>query len=383
MNQYKVIIIGAGPAGATAAYELAKNGVSTAVIEKETLPRFKACGGGLVHRGYSLLPFTFEEVIEKRCKTVDLHLNKEGFHFTVTRDYPVVTMIMRDRFDKMLTEKAGAKIIHGTKITNLKFQQDTIQVYASDETYHCDFMVAADGAFSKTIKMTGLKDTRKLVPALESEYPIELVADDQLQTCPRFDMGFKPYAYGWCFPKQQYLSIGVVTVNPQKVNLNTAFRDYLRTLGLPCTEEIQTIGHAIPIKPMQGGFFRHNVLFTGGAAGLPDPITMEGISHALLSGRLDARALLDSSFEPVQTGKRYNSYIKQQVLKSYTTTRLLYYLFYYQPKLRKYAFKNHGQRLCEFMADISSGEQTYPGMGVRTFGKVLGRVLCRKGSPPR
>jgi flavin-dependent dehydrogenase len=306
-----------------------------------------------------------------------LHLNKEGFHFTVTRDYPVITMIMRDRFDEMLAgkaEKAGAQIIQGTKVTGLEFQQDNIQVYTSNETYQCEFLVAADGAFSKTIKMTGLKDTRKLVPALECEYPAELVTIEQLQTSPRFDMGFKPYAYGWCFPKQKYLSIGVVTLNPKKVNLNIAFRDYLQLLGLSYTENMKTIGHAIPIKPLQGGFFRHNVLFTGDAAGFPDPITMEGISHALLSGKLAARALTDSAFDPAKTGKLYNSLIKQHILKNNKTTRLLYYLFYYQHKLRKYAFKNHGQKLCEFKADIFCGERTYPGMTLGTLSKVLRMV---------
>jgi len=59
MLHYNVVIIGSGPAGALAALELAKNGITVAIIDKATLPRYKTCGGGLVFRGRKLLDFNF------------------------------------------------------------------------------------------------------------------------------------------------------------------------------------------------------------------------------------------------------------------------------------------------------------------------------------
>src|SRR6478736_6821711 len=73
MKIFDVAIIGSGPAGASAALELAKNGISTVIIEKEILPRYKTCGGGLVFRGRKNVPFDISSVIEKEFHEVDTY----------------------------------------------------------------------------------------------------------------------------------------------------------------------------------------------------------------------------------------------------------------------------------------------------------------------
>ena len=65
MKSFDVAIIGSGPAGASAAFELSMKGISTVIIEKEILPRYKTCGGGLVYRGRKAIPFDVSSVIDR------------------------------------------------------------------------------------------------------------------------------------------------------------------------------------------------------------------------------------------------------------------------------------------------------------------------------
>src|SRR5260370_15146563 len=74
---FDVAVVGAGPAGATAALTLARRGLSVALLERDALPRYKTCGGGLVGRALTLLPGDVERVIEQRCGQCDLRLRAQ------------------------------------------------------------------------------------------------------------------------------------------------------------------------------------------------------------------------------------------------------------------------------------------------------------------
>lgn len=104
-QHYDVAVIGSGPSGASTAFYLAQKGISTVIIEKETLPRYKTCGGGFVFRGRKNLPFDIKEVVEKEFHTVDIYLG-ETLHFKTHREKPTISMIMRDSFDNLITQKA-------------------------------------------------------------------------------------------------------------------------------------------------------------------------------------------------------------------------------------------------------------------------------------
>src|SRR5690349_9992574 len=95
-SMFDVAIVGAGPAGTTAALHLARRGLKVALLEKETLPRYKTCGGAIVARGLSLLPREIQTVFERRCGRAELHLLDADLHYAVTCDPPLMTMTMRD-----------------------------------------------------------------------------------------------------------------------------------------------------------------------------------------------------------------------------------------------------------------------------------------------
>src|SRR5213592_1773495 len=108
---FDVAVVGAGPAGATAALTLARRGLSVALLERDALPRYKTCGGGLVGRALALLPPEVEPVLERRCGQADLHLLDVNQHYRATRDppsVPIMAMTMRERLDHMVASAAAA-----------------------------------------------------------------------------------------------------------------------------------------------------------------------------------------------------------------------------------------------------------------------------------
>ena len=105
MKHFDVAIIGSGPSGASTAFTLAKKGISSVIIEKETLPRYKTCGGGFVYRGRKELPFDISSVVEREFNTVDVYFGSK-LHYKTHRDKPIITMIMRDAFDNLIVDKA-------------------------------------------------------------------------------------------------------------------------------------------------------------------------------------------------------------------------------------------------------------------------------------
>jgi flavin-dependent dehydrogenase len=101
------------------------------------------------------------------------------------------------------------------------------------------------------------------------------------------------------------------------------------------------------------------VLLAGDAAGLVDPITAEGISHALLSGQLAAAALTESRLDPAKAAPLYQSLLEREILSELRAARLLARLLYHHPRIRDAVFRRNGQRLCDFVASVIMGETSY------------------------
>ncbi|SEB35252.1 geranylgeranyl reductase family [Tenacibaculum sp. MAR_2009_124] len=363
MNHFDVAVIGSGPSGASTAFHLAKKGISTVIIEKETLPRYKTCGGGFVFRGRKDLPFDITDVVEKEFRTIDIYLG-EKLHFKTEREDPTISMIMRDSFDNLITEKAkefGATLLENHKLTKINFEDDLIILETSQGKLSANFVIAADGALSPTAKLAGWKeDTRKLIPALE--YEIEVSDEDfkRLSKEVRFDIDAIPYGYAWSFPKKKHLSIGVASARRTKINLKKFYKEYLTTLGISDIVSESQHGFQIPVSPRTDGFVKNNVFLIGDAAGFADPITAEGISNAIYSGKLAAEAIIESNQEKDLAGKLYVEKIENQLLPEIKTGLWLSKWFYEQKTIRNLLLKKYGQRFSEAMADVFHGNRSYP-----------------------
>jgi geranylgeranyl reductase family protein len=288
MRLFDVAIIGSGPAGASAAMKLAERGISTVIIEKEILPRYKTCGGGFAYRGRSKMPFDVSEVVEKEFFRVDAFFKKSGVHVFSERSAPVISMVMRDDFDKFLVDKAkekGITLLENHKLKDITFEENIV-LHTSQGVINTKFVIAADGALSATAKLTGWEETRLLIPALEYEVEVHKEDFERLSKSVRLDFDVIPMGYGWSFPKKNHLSIGLASFRKVKVDFKQLYREYLKdTLGIKEVISEKMHGFQIPVSPRTDGFVKKNVFLVGDAAGFADPLTAEGISNAIFSGR--------------------------------------------------------------------------------------------------
>ena len=362
MKIFDVAVIGSGPSGASAALKLAENGLSVVLVEKETLPRYKTCGGGFVYRGRKKLPFDISSVVDREFKKIDIYFDKAGIHLTPEREEPIISMVMRDDFDNLIVQKAqqaGITLLENHKLTGLTFD-DTITLHTSKGDLTTKYIIASDGALSPTAKLAGWKDTRYLIPALE--YEVEVSPEDfiRLSKKVRFDFDAVPFGYGWCFPKKNHLSIGVASARRKKIDLKKYYREYLLTLGIKNVISEEFHGFQIPVSPREDGFVKKNVLLVGDAAGFADPITAEGISNAILTGIMAAESIIEGGLDAKKTERIYQNKLNTHLIPELRTGIFLSKLFYENEKARHFLMKLYGERFCEAMTDVFMGERSYP-----------------------
>jgi len=363
MTHFDVAIIGSGPSGASTAFYLAEKGISTVIIEKESLPRYKTCGGGFVYRGRKNMPFDISEVIEREFFEVDTYFNT-NLHFKSKRNKPVISMIMRDQFDYLIIKKAkelGVTLLENHKLIGLQFKKEHTVLSTSQGPFSAKFVIAADGVLSPTAKLAGWKeDTRKLIPALEYEVTVPAADFERLSKEVRFDMDAVPSGYAWSFPKKNHLSLGVLTTKRRKINLKEYYAKYLKKLGITTILSESQHGFQIPVAPRSDGFFKNNVFLIGDAAGFADPITAEGISNAILSGKYVAEALIESNLHAEKASQIYTQKLNIKLLPELHAGVILAKYFYSKSLIRKLLLAKHGQRFADLMVDILLGDRPFP-----------------------
>ncbi len=355
-------VVGAGPAGASAALALGGRGLRVGIIEKAVPPRYKTCGGGVLRRALALLPVDVRAAVERECFAAELVHHGPDLRFVCRRDRPIVSMVMRDRFDHLVTEaavRAGAQLFAGTTVLDVMPGGDDVRLVTSAGEIRARFVVAADGANSVVARKTGRPEIRDVFPALECEVSFAAEKMAPFLENARFDFGLVPAGYGWVFPKRDHLSIGVGTTRRGAANLPQAYARYLAALGLgpPLREERH--GYLIPCRPREGMFGARRVLFAGDAAGLADPVTAEGITAGILSGQLAAQAILDGDFAEAAVKRAYREALEERLLGELRIARRLAWVLYECPRLRAALLTRHGRGMSELMTRIVSGESTY------------------------
>lgn len=381
MNSFDVAIIGSGPAGASAAFELSSKGLSVVIIEKEILPRYKTCGGGLVYRGRKYLPFDITPVIEKEFFEADAYFTGTDIKLTLKKDKPIISMVMRDAFDNLIVEKAkenGVTLLQDHKVTDITFG-DVLIIHTSQGDVTAKFIISGDGALSPVAKMAGWKETRTIIPALEYEIEVSDADFNRLSKNVRFDVDVLPYGYGWCFPKKNHLSVGVgvLAKKDETLNLKKYYTDYLKILGISEVLKEESHGFVIPVGPRTDGFVNKNVFLIGDAAGFADPIFAEGISNSILSGILAAQAIAESNLDPIVAEKLYNEKLEEEILPQLRIGRIASKYVYKHKMLRNVLAKKFGVYLTDRLADVFMGDSLLPndikGSIMRKFKEALVR----------
>ena len=363
INIYDVIIAGGGPAGASAAYYLAREGKKILILEKEKLPRYKTCGGGLTFKGLSLIPFDLSEIIERSCYSVNINDFEANISLVTKREKPVVCMTMRSELDYRLIKAAenyGAEIKERAEIKDLNNLENTIELVLKnkEEKLYSKFLIAADGALSLAAKKYFGEYNRKHIPALEYELYVEDDILSQFVNSSRFDFGIVPGGYGWVFPKRDHLSVGVLSMKLKGRNLNDYFSAYIDILGIKKVYKSEKHGYVIPMSSRRT-FAKNRILLAGDAAGFIDPITAEGISFAILSGQLAAESLIEGNMEPAAVSNEYNNMIARKILPEIKAGKFLAKFIYGFRGLRVWIVKLYGKKLSELMTDVVIGNKQY------------------------
>lgn len=330
MTIFDAIVVGAGPAGSTAARELAASGARVLILDRAQFPRYKACGGGIPQRTARLLPFPIDPVIEDRVSLLDISFHGR-FRFQRDSGEPFAAMVMRDRFDALLLEhaqRAGAEFRPGTTVRSLDGAAGGATVRSEDAfTATARYLVAADGAHSPVGRMAGLGvglaecaayeiEVRSTQPRLRANRGTALI-----------DLGYRPWGYGWVFPKAEVLSIGIVLPPDQAGTMKTHLDAYLARLGLADAPAAIARGHKIRFRRADEPIAGPRVLLAGDAAGLADEFTQEGIYYAIESGRIAARAVIRAlqGDAPLET---YQSEINRELMPELRAARIIAHMFY-------------------------------------------------------
>ena len=358
-----VAVIGAGPAGATAALVLARAGVRVALLDRAPLPRSKTCGGGIVARAFASLPPDVEVPVERRLDRVESRFTDTGLAVTVERESPLVHMAMRAPLDLALADAArmaGATLESPRALERVGIEADHVALDTSGGPLRAAFVIAADGATGTTARAAGWTEPLASVPALEAEVAVAPRVLARFADRARFDLGVPPGGYGWIFPKADHLSVGVgvFAEGGARRRLRDELARYLQAAGLGDASTLRVRGAPIPVRPRRA-VARGRVLLAGDAAGLADPLTGEGISLAILSGRLAAESLLAVRLDPGAAAAAYLRSLRRLVLGELRIARSLAWVLYRRPALARRLLPRLGQLAGEALTEVVAGRRTY------------------------
>jgi geranylgeranyl reductase family protein len=361
--EYDVIIVGAGPAGSTAARFCAKKGLRALLIEKDRFPRYKPCGGCLSPRVLRGLDLDIRGIVESTVSEAKFTFRLED-PFSIVREDPIGYLVMRESFDHLLCRKAqegGADLYEGRRVVG--FQQDTEGVDISiegGESVRCRYLVGADGAHSTVAQSLRGGVTKKLGVAFEGE-GILGPAVPRKWSFVHLDFGAVPYGYGWIFPKGHLVSIGIGNLFPSKgIKLKSRFEGFIGSVDYISGVRMErTCFYPLPTFStddllVSGG----RVLLVGDAANLMDPMTGEGIYYAVRSGRMAGEAIVRAIEEDEKGISGYREALKCTLFRDLTAALKLAKAMYRFPKLA-YTILKSNKDLGLLYIDILAGNASY------------------------
>ena len=367
-----VIVVGAGPAGATTGYYLAQSGLDVLVLEKSAFPRDKVCGDGLTPRAVKSLvsmgaPIEGQGWLKNKGLRVIGGGKRMELPWPELSSFPGYGLVRtRATLDETLARRAqavGARLEEGVTVTGPLIDDRTGYIagvvaddHGSERSYRAPVVIAADGNSSRLSVAMGLRkrDDRPLGVAVRTYYKTPRHYDDYLESwLDLWDGDRLLPGYGWIFGMGDGTSnVGLGLLNTSAAFGNTDYRALLRRwlAGMPeewgFTEDNRTEpvrGAALPMGFNRTPHYHRGLLLAGDAGGLVNPFNGEGIAYAMESGEILARTVTQALARPTAAER-------ERVLRQYPEALRDAYGGYYalgrafvqligKPRLMRYAAK--------------------------------------------
>ena len=368
---FDCIIVGAGPSGSSAAYHLAKQGHSVLVVEKNSFPRAKSCGGGVSPAIAEWFDFDFSPVVQN-------HVSQVKYTFKMTDPAEVqlkgitpMWMVQREQFDNFLMQQAtsqGVEFKDGTEVTGVSLQGDSWQVDTSNGTLAGKYLIAADGANSVVAQWLGFPETPKIAAA---SLQVSGEVSERHKTMAFFDFGSLKNGFMWCFPKADGYSFSAAYVRNPKGKpdeLKKQLTKYAELLELD-TSNAQYTEHPLNLWQKDRTLHSDRALLVGEAAGIVDPLIGEGIRPAMFTGVQAAAAVNNAIAGDPNALVNYTETINQEWGTNMDKADFLAGLFFKAPKI---AYKLGVKRPAagRLMGKILCGELSYSQIADRATQKL-------------
>ncbi len=352
-RQADVIVVGAGPAGASAAYHLAEAGVDVLLLEKSSFPRDKVCGDGLTPRAVrQLIGMGFDLDAPGWQKNKGLRIVGAGHSLELPwpdlASFPNYGMVRsRMDFDELLArhaEKAGARLMERTAVTGpvvdpksgrvtgvtAKPVDDRGRRTGDEVTYSAPVVIACDGVSARLALALGIerRENRPMGVAVRTYYTTPRHDDEWMESWLELWDGEPGRSnllpgYGWIFPLGDgTANVGLGILNTSSAFQNVDYKDVLAKWLANTPEEWgfreenqigKVASAALPMGFNRKPHYTRGVLLSGDSGGMVNPFNGEGIDYAMESGEIAARTV-------VQALARPEGPARERVLESYAST---------------------------------------------------------------
>jgi geranylgeranyl reductase family protein len=289
VERFDAIVVGAGPAGSTAAFRLSRAGARVLLLDRERFPRDKPCGGGLTYRAVRELPVSVEPVVEDTVHRFQLGF-RYARRFERRTDEPLILLTQRRRLDAHLAEQAaaaGADFRDGVRATALELSDDGAVVRFGGSAAAAPVVLGADGVNGLTARTLGLGGERQHGVALEGNV-LHVHAREDYRGRAVVELGVVPGGYAWVFPKGDHVNVGVGGWESEGPRLREHLERACAGYGLPAERLESLRGYRLPMRGARDRVSRGRALLVGDAAGLVDPLSGDGMYEAFVSARLGA-----------------------------------------------------------------------------------------------
>jgi geranylgeranyl reductase family protein len=323
---FDVAIVGAGPAGSSAAYTLENTGYNIVLIDKEKFPRPKPCAGVLPPRIFSEISIP-ENIVERPLEGYRIY-SPSGM--IVESEFPKPGVIVRrENLDDYLVQRLDSKP-RQLRISDFEIKEDDVELKGKKDSFLAKMVIAADGAnsiFHKFVLNTKPSEKKSQATALGVQYEISLPTKYITQRIGNWFEIFYTLScgYGWISPLKDCVKVGIGGVTDDfKKYAKKILNEFLKREFVKMKIEEGKIekfeAHEIPMKGPHNDLTSDRTLLCGDSGGFVFPGTGEGVYYAIKSGRIAAEvaisALKNGKYDDKFLSKCYEGKLKKNGLIS-------------------------------------------------------------------